>query len=135
MAISACMQCLKTCGYLCGLLAALNIWFWIGMTIFNAMDNPWLKKDLLLYENFNSDSSRFTAVFAIVVVVSIPFLFQTINRTDAEFFFCSSTLSACFLAVFAPALAATKTRKPLCTTLQRLCTTASLWTSLMARRA
>ena len=70
MAISACMQCLKTCGYLCGLLAALNIWFWIGMTIFNAMDNPWLKKDLFLYENFNSDSSRFTTVFAIVVVVS-----------------------------------------------------------------
>ena len=74
MAISACMQCLKTCGYLCGGLAALNIWFWLGMTIFNAMDNLWLKKNVMLYEGsdwIDADSSSFTKIFGACIVVSI----------------------------------------------------------------
>ena len=70
MAISACMNCLKSCGYLCGLLAGLNIWFWIGMTVFNAMDNPWIKKEMLNYPSYNSDSSRFTIVFGVCIAVS-----------------------------------------------------------------
>ena len=69
MALTACMQCLKSCGYLCGLLAALNIWFWLGMTIFNAMGNPWINMEILK-EDFAADTSRFTTVFAIVLVVS-----------------------------------------------------------------
>ena len=69
MALTACMQCLKSCGYLCGLLAALNIWFWLGMTIFNAMGNPWINMEILK-EDFAADTSRFTTVFAIVLIVS-----------------------------------------------------------------
>ena len=70
MAISACMQCLKTCGYLCGGLAGLNIWFFIGMTIFNAMDNPWLKAEVFQYESYSADANKFTYVFAACILVS-----------------------------------------------------------------
>ena len=71
MAISGCMQCLKTCGYLCGILAALNIWFWLGMTVFNAMGNPWITKEILLYDDYlDPDASRFTAVFGACIGVS-----------------------------------------------------------------
>ena len=75
MALTPCMSCLKQCGYLCGGLAALNIWFWIGMTIFNAMDNPWIKKELLLMD-YTADVSRFTTVFAICIAVSTPTVFE-----------------------------------------------------------
>ena len=75
MAISPCMQCLKTCGFLCGTLAALNIWFWIGMTVFNAMGNPWITKEILLYDDFlDKDAERFTTVFAACILVS-PLIF------------------------------------------------------------
>ena len=70
MALTPCMSCMKQCGYLCGGLAALNIWFWIGMTVFNAMGNPWIKKEILLMPSFDSDTERFTTVFAIVAGVS-----------------------------------------------------------------
>ena len=70
MALTPCMSCLKQCGYLCGALAALNIWFWIGMTIFNAMGNPWIKKEILLMKSYEADTDRYTTVFAIVMVVS-----------------------------------------------------------------
>ena len=71
MALTPCMSCLKQCGYLCGLLAALNIWFWIGMTIFNSMDNKWIKREILLFESYDADTSRYTTVFAICIVVSL----------------------------------------------------------------
>ena len=70
MALTPCMSCLKQCGYLCGMLAALNIWFWIGMTVFNAMDNKWIKKEILLYDSYTADTSKFTTVFAVCVAVS-----------------------------------------------------------------
>ena len=70
MALTPCMSCLKQCGYLCGMLAALNIWFWIGMTIFNAMGNPWIKKEILLMKSYEADTDRYTTVFAIVIAVS-----------------------------------------------------------------
>ena len=73
MALSGCMSCLKSCGYLCGLLAVLNIWFFIGLTVFNAMDNPWIKKELLLME-YTADASQFTAVFGICIAVSNSWL-------------------------------------------------------------
>jgi len=77
MAITPCMQCLKTCGYLCGTLAALNIWFWIGMTVFNAMGNPWITKEILLYDDFlDPDASRFTGVFGACIAVSHVTLFS-----------------------------------------------------------
>ena len=72
MALTPCMSCLKQCGLLCGGLAALNIWFWIGMTIFNAMDNKWIKKEVLLLESYEADTSRYTTIFAIVIGVSKP---------------------------------------------------------------
>jgi len=74
------MQCLKVCGYLCGTLAAINIWFWIGMTIMQAtasdgMGNPWINKEILLYDKFlDPDAHRFVTVFALCVVVSDPFV-------------------------------------------------------------
>ena len=71
MALTPCMSCLKQCGYLCGMLAALNIWFWIGMTVFNAMDNKWIKKEILLYDSYTADTSKFTTVFAVCIAVSI----------------------------------------------------------------
>ena len=71
MAITPCMQCLKTCGYLCGTLAALNIWFWLGMTVFNAMGNPWITKEILLFDDYlDKDAQRFTTVFAACILVS-----------------------------------------------------------------
>ena len=72
MALPPCMSCLKQCGYLCGALAALNIWFWLGMTIFNAMGNPWIKKEILLMKSYEADTSRYTTVFAICIAVSRP---------------------------------------------------------------
>ena len=68
------MSCLKQCGFLCGTLAALNIWFWIGMTVFNAMDNKWIKKEILLYDSYTADTSKFTTVFAVCIAVSILIL-------------------------------------------------------------
>ena len=71
MALTPCMSCLKQCGYLCGLLAALNIWFWIGMTIFNSMDNKWIKREILLFESYDADTSRYTTVFAICIALNV----------------------------------------------------------------
>ena len=66
MAVSA---CLKRCGYLCGMLAVVNILFWIGITIFNAMGRPpviydifkkltgnrWMDSELLLNLSLTND--------------------------------------------------------------------------------
>ena len=77
MAISATMQCLKVCGYLCGTLAAINIWFWVGMTIMQAtasdgMGNPWINKEILLYDKFlDPDAHRFVTVFAICILLNL----------------------------------------------------------------
>ena len=82
MAISGCMQCLKTCGYLCGGLAALNIWFWLGMTIFNSMDNLWLKKNVMKYEGttwIDADASKFTTIFGMCILVSFLYLNSILN--------------------------------------------------------
>ena len=70
MALTPCMSLMKQCGYLCGLLAALNIWFWLGVTIFNSMDNPWIKERILVME-ITADASAWTPVFGIVAAVSI----------------------------------------------------------------
>ena len=69
MALTPCMSLMKQCGYLCGLLAALNLWFWIGVTVFNSMDNPWIKERILVME-ITADASGYTTVFVIVAVVS-----------------------------------------------------------------
>ena len=89
MALTPCMSCLKQCGYLCGMLAALNIWFWIGMTVFNAMDNKWIKKEILLYESYTADTSKFTTVFAVCIAVSSTahsiFFFRSIINFGLSF--------------------------------------------------
>ena len=77
MAVSPCMTCLKSCGYLCGLLAGLNIWFWIGMTVFNAMGNPWIAKEILKEETYTGDFKKFTTVFGICIFVSVVFPLST----------------------------------------------------------
>ena len=69
MALSPCASLCKQCGYLCGLLAALNVWFWLGVTIFNSMDNPWIKERILVME-ITADASEYTTVFGIVAAVS-----------------------------------------------------------------
>ena len=79
MALTPCMSCLKQCGYLCGFLAALNIWFWIGITVFNSMDNPWIKERILVIE-ITEDASDWTTTFAIVAVVS-EIVFFTLPST------------------------------------------------------
>ena len=84
MALTPCMSCLKQCGYLCGGLAALNIWFWIGMTIFNAMDNKWIKKEVLLLESYEADTSRYTTVFAVCIGVSIKFFFNFLTCANED---------------------------------------------------
>ena len=88
MAISGCMQCLKTCGYLCGTLAALNIWFWLGMTVFNALGNPWITKEILMKESYTDpDADRFTTVFAACILVSKSNLYQSAYQSRWHFLF------------------------------------------------
>ena len=70
MAISGCMQCCKTCGYFCGILAGLNIWFWIGMTIFNAMGNPWINQEIFKLDFTSPDADRYTWCFLACIIVS-----------------------------------------------------------------
>ena len=94
MALTPCMSCLKQCGYLCGGLAALNIWFWIGMTTFNAMGNPWIAKEILGVEDYTTDVSRFTTVFGICVAVSIPVFLSLITFAKEEKL--NLIYSACF---------------------------------------
>merc|ERR1711994_393879 len=89
MAISGCMSCLKTCGYLCGGLAALNIWFWLGMTIFNSMDNLWLKKNVMKYEGSEwatADASKFTTIFGMCILLNVICMVAC----------CGCTKSACY---------------------------------------
>ena len=47
MAVAGWAKCFKFCGYLCGFLAALNIWFWIGCTIFQAIGSPYITEEML----------------------------------------------------------------------------------------
>ena len=47
----------KCCGIFCAFLACLNIWFFIGITVFQAMNNPYLKIELEGFENAGDDSS------------------------------------------------------------------------------
>ena len=73
MALTPCMSCLKQCGYLCGTLAALNIWFWIGMTIFQAAGNPYITEEVLLlkFTDYKGDTAKdFVTVFAVCIAVS-----------------------------------------------------------------
>ena len=77
MALTPCMSCLKQCGYLCGFLAALNIWFWLGITVFNSMDNPWIKERILVIE-ITEDASDWTTVFGITAAVSIDFFLDNL---------------------------------------------------------
>ena len=47
----------KCCGIFCSFLACLNIWFFTGLTIFQVMNNPYLKIELEQFENASDDSS------------------------------------------------------------------------------
>ena len=60
----------KCCGIFCSFLAMLNIWFFLGVTTFQAMNNPYLKIELEGFENASDDSSQWTVAFGIVLGVS-----------------------------------------------------------------
>lgn len=96
MAVAAWKQCFKFCGYLCGTLAALNIWFWIGMTLFTAMGNPYITKEILLIEDLNAykdDKAKdFVMVFAVCIGVSVH-LFPLILTTAPVISLMLTTLS------------------------------------------
>ena len=65
------LQCLKVCGFICGLSSALNIWFWLGMTVFSAMDNTYLKIEFEGYESATADNSRFTLIYGLLIILNI----------------------------------------------------------------
>ena len=96
MAVAAWKQCFKFCGYLCGTLAALNIWFWIGMTAFTAMGNPYITKEILLIEDLHEykgeKAKDFVTVFAICIGVSVH-CFPLILTTALVISFMLTTLS------------------------------------------
>ena len=76
MAGSAWKGCFKFCGYFCGALAALNIWFFIGLTVFQSMKggNPWIAEEMLalsITEFKSDDASKFVKVFAICIGLNV----------------------------------------------------------------
>mmetsp|Transcript_7071 Transcript_7071/g.8164 ORF Transcript_7071/g.8164 Transcript_7071/m.8164 type:complete len:85 (+) Transcript_7071:1-255(+) len=72
MAVAAWKICFKYCGYLCGTIAALNVWFFIGMTVFSALGNPYIEKEVLKYNKLsNDDAGRFTTVFAACILLQV----------------------------------------------------------------
>ena len=76
MALTDKQKCGKCCGIFCSFLACLNIWFFIGMTIFQAKSNAFMKTKLENFENAGDDSSNWTTAFAITLGVS-KYLFIT----------------------------------------------------------
>ena len=72
MALSATMQCCKFCGFLCGIISVLNIWFWLMMTVFSAMGNTYLSFGFegFAFDEINTDDKKFTMIFAVVMLVS-----------------------------------------------------------------
>ena len=62
----------KCCGIFCSFLACLNIWFFLGMTIFQAMNNAFVKIELEKFDNAGDDGSNYLTSFAVTLGVSIP---------------------------------------------------------------
>ena len=60
----------KCCGIFCSFLACLNIWFFLGMTIFQGMGNAFVKEELEKFANAKDDSSNWLAAFGITLGVS-----------------------------------------------------------------
>ena len=70
MALTTNQQLGKCCGIFCSFLACLNIWFFTGLTIFQVMNNPYVKIELEGFENAGDDSTAWTTAFAITLGVS-----------------------------------------------------------------
>ena len=60
----------KCCGVFCSFLACLNLWFFIGMTTFQAMGNAFLIENMEKFTNAGDDASNWTTAFAITAGVS-----------------------------------------------------------------
>ena len=60
----------KCCGIFCSFLACLNIWFFLGMTIFQGMNNPFMKIELEGFDNAGDESSNWLTAFIYVLAVS-----------------------------------------------------------------
>ena len=61
----------KCCGIFCSFLACLNIWFFLGLTTFQAMGNPYVKIELEAFENASDDASNWVTGFIITLVLNI----------------------------------------------------------------
>ena len=130
MALSPTMQCFKICGFLCGIISVLNIWFWLGMTIFSAMGNTYLSFGFegFEFDKINTDDKKFTMIYAIVMLVSDKTSWKT-NRLSNRYvdrlnntghglltiywpclFLCSWICSAVSDALDAPSADATRIR-------------------------
>ena len=71
MALSGTMQCFKICGTLCGMVSVLNIWFWLGMTLFSAMGNTYLSFGFAGFPLGETDKQgTFTMIYGVVALVS-----------------------------------------------------------------
>ena len=74
MAVAAWKSCFKFCGYFCGALAALNIWFFIGTTIMTALGNPWITEEIItlpITDYKTDDAKKFVTVFAICIGLNV----------------------------------------------------------------
>ena len=60
----------KCCGIFCSFLACLNVWFFIGLTAFQAMNNPYMKIKLEGFENAGDESSQWLIAFGTTIGVS-----------------------------------------------------------------
>ena len=70
MALTGKQQLGKCCGIFCSFLACLNIWFFTGLTVFQAMGNPVIKEEYEGFTNAKDDASNWLTAFIITIVVS-----------------------------------------------------------------
>ena len=61
----------KCCGIFCSFLACLNIWFFLGLTTFQFMENPFVKIELEGFENAGDDASNWKTAFAVSIGLNL----------------------------------------------------------------
>ena len=61
----------KCCGIFCSFLACLNIWFFCGLTVFQFMENPYVKTELEAFENAGDDANNWKTAFLITVALNV----------------------------------------------------------------
>ena len=66
----------KCCGIFCSFLACLNIWFFLGLTVFQASGSPYMKLELEMFDQASNDANNWTVAFAISLAVSQILLYD-----------------------------------------------------------